>query len=103
MDRGHGTSIGGIIVDGGIFDWSNGKFPGFTEPDASYDGLKYWDVFGDFPGLGNVAFILKARVQGMRNIGPCPSPFNAFQFLQGLETLPLRIQRQSDNALALAQ
>jgi len=100
---GHGTSIGGIIVDGGTFDFSNGKFPAFTEPDPSYDGIKYWDVFGDFPGLGNIAYIIKARVQGMRNIGMCPSPFNAFQFIQGLETLPLRIQRQSDNALALAQ
>jgi len=100
---GHGTSIGGILVDAGRFDWSNGKFPGFTEPDESYHGLKYWDTFGAFPGLGNVAFIIKARVQGMRNIGPCPSPFNAFLFLQGLETLPLRITQHSRNALALAQ
>ncbi|MBN2377250.1 MAG: O-acetylhomoserine aminocarboxypropyltransferase/cysteine synthase [Sedimentisphaerales bacterium] len=100
---GHGTSIGGIIIDGGNFDWSNGRFPGFTEPDASYHDLKYWEVFGDFPGMGNVAFIIKARVQGMRNIGLCPSPFNAFLFLQGLETLPLRIRQQSANTLELAK
>ncbi len=99
---GHGTSIGGILVDGGNFDWSNGKFPGFTEPDESYHGIKYWDVFGDFPGMGNIAFIIKARVQGMRNIGFCPSPFNAFQFIQGLETLPIRIERHCSNAMALA-
>ena len=100
---GHGTSIGGIIVDGGRFDWSNGRFGGFTEPDASYHGLRYWETFGDFDGLGNVAFIIKARVQGMRNIGLCPSPFNSFQFLQGLETLPLRIERHCKNALLLAE
>ncbi|MBN1764817.1 MAG: O-acetylhomoserine aminocarboxypropyltransferase/cysteine synthase [Sedimentisphaerales bacterium] len=100
---GHGTSIGGIIIDGGNFDWSNGKFPGFTEPDESYHGLQYWDVFGNFPGMGNIAFIIKARVQGMRNLGMCPSPFNAFLFLQGLETLPLRIERHCANAMALAR
>jgi len=100
---GHGTSIGGVIVDGGRFDWSSGRFPDFTEPDESYHGLVYWDAFGDLPGMGNVAFILKTRVQGMRNIGPCASPFNAFLFLQGLETLPMRIRCQSANALALAE
>ena len=100
---GHGTSIGGIIVDAGSFDWSKGRFPTFTEPDPSYHGLQYWQTFGDFPGLGNVAFAIKARVQGMRNLGPCPSPFNAFLFLQGIETLPLRIRQQSANTLALAQ
>jgi len=100
---GHGTSIGGVIVDSGTFDWSNGKFPEFTEPDPSYHGLKFWDVFGDFPGLGNVAFILKARVQWLRDIGPALSPFNAFQFLQGLETLPLRQHKHSENALAVAR
>ncbi|MBN1846012.1 MAG: O-acetylhomoserine aminocarboxypropyltransferase/cysteine synthase [Sedimentisphaerales bacterium] len=100
---GHGTSIGGILIDGGRFDWSRGRFPAFTEPDESYHGLRFWETFGDFPGLGNVAYIIKARVQGMRNIGLCPSPFNAFLFLQGLETLPLRIRRQSENALALAR
>ena len=100
---GHGTSIGGVIVDGGKFKWNNGKFPEFTEPDPSYHGLKFWDVFGNFPGLGNVAFIIKVRVQLLRDIGASMSPFNAFQFLQGLETLPLRQQRHSQNALAIAQ
>jgi O-acetylhomoserine (thiol)-lyase len=87
---GHGTSIGGVIIDSGKFKWDNGKFPEFTEPDPSYHGLKIWDVFGNFPGLGNVAFIIKVRVQLLRDIGACLSPFNAFQFLQGLETLSLR-------------
>lgn len=100
---GHGTSIGGVIVDSGKFNWSQGKFPGFTEPDPSYHNLVYWDALSNVPGMGNVAFILKARVQGMRNLGPCPSPFNAFLFLQGLETLPLRIRQQSANALELAK
>ena len=100
---GHGTSIGGVIVDSGKFDWSNGKFPEFTEPDPSYHGLKYWETFGNFPGLGNVAFIIKARVQLLRDLGPALSPFNAFLFLQGLETLPLRMKKHSDNALAVAQ
>lgn len=99
---GHGTSIGGVIVDSGKFDWSSGRFPEFTEPDPSYHGLVYWDALKDVPGMGNVAFIIKARVQGMRNIGPCPSPFNAFLFLQGIETLPLRIYQQSANTLELA-
>lgn len=100
---GHGTTIGGVIVDGGRFDWGSGKFPDFTEPDPTYHGLKFWDVFGNFPGLGNVAFIIKARVQLLRDIGASLSPFNAFQFLQGLETLALRIERHSSNALAVAQ
>jgi O-acetylhomoserine (thiol)-lyase len=100
---GHGTSIGGVIVDSGKFDWRNGKFPEFTEPDPSYHGLKFSDTFGDFPGLGNVAFIIKVRVQLLRDLGPALSPFNAFLFLQGLETLPLRIQRHSENALKVAQ
>ncbi len=100
---GHGTSIGGVIVDGGKFKWNNGKFPEFTEPDPSYHGLKFWDVFGDFPGFGNVAFIFKARVQLLRDIGATLSPFNSFQFLQGLETLPLRQKKHSENALAIAQ
>jgi O-acetylhomoserine (thiol)-lyase len=100
---GHGTSIGGVIVDSGKFDWSSGRFPEFTEPDPSYHGVVYWDTFKDIPGMGNIAFIIKARVQGMRNIGMCPSPFNAFLFLQGLETLPLRIRQQSENSLALAK
>ena len=100
---GHGTSIGGVIVDSGKFNWGNGKFPEFIEPDPSYHGLKFWDTFGNFPGLGNVAFILKVRVQLLRDIGPALSPFNSFLFLQGLETLPLRQQRHSENALAVAE
>jgi O-acetylhomoserine (thiol)-lyase len=100
---GHGTSIGGVIVDSGKFNWGNGKFPEFTEPDPSYHGLKFWDTFGDVPGLGNVAFIIKVRVQLLRDLGPTLSPFNAFLFLQGLETLPLRAERHSDNALEVAR
>ena len=100
---GHGTSIGGIVVDGGSFDWSRGKFPSFTQPDASYHGLQYWQTFGNVPEMGNIAFAIKARVQGMRNIGMAPSPFNSFLFLQGVETLPLRMDRHCRNALALAQ
>jgi O-acetylhomoserine (thiol)-lyase len=100
---GHGTSIGGVIVDAGTFNWGNGKYPEFTEPDPSYHGLKFWDVFGNFPGLGNVAFILKARVQLLRDIGATLSPFNSFLFLQGLETLTLRQKKHSDNALAVAK
>jgi O-acetylhomoserine (thiol)-lyase len=100
---GHGTSIGGVIVDAGKFNWGNGKFPEFTEPDPSYHGLKFWDVFGNFPDMGNIAFIIKARVQLLRDIGACLSPFNAFLFLQGLETLPLRQRQHSDNALEVAR
>ena len=100
---GHGTSIGGVIVDSGKFKWNNGKFPEFTEPDPSYHGLVFWNALGDFPGLGNVAFILKVRVQLLRDIGAAISPFNSCQFIQGLETLPLRITRHSENALAVAR
>jgi O-acetylhomoserine (thiol)-lyase len=100
---GHGTSIGGVIVDSGNFDWSNGKFPEFTEPDPGYHGLKFWDAFGAHPDLGNIAFVTKVRVQLLRDLGPCLSPFNAFLFLQGLETLPLRVKKHSENALAVAQ
>ena len=100
---GHGTSIGGVIVDSGNFKWNNGKFPEFTEPDKSYHGIKYWDTFGNFPELGNVAFIFKARVQLLRDLGPALSPFNAFLFLQGLETLPLRQRKHSTNALTVAK
>jgi O-acetylhomoserine (thiol)-lyase len=100
---GHGTSIGGVIVDSGKFKWNNGKFPEFTEPDPSYHGLKYWNSFGDFPGLGNVAFIFKVRVQLLRDLGPTLSPFNSFLFLQGLETLPLRQRKHSENALKTAE
>ena len=100
---GHGNSIGGVIVDSGKFAWNNGKFPEFTEPDPSYHGLKYWDTFGNFPGLGNVAFVFKIRVSLMRDTGAVLSPFNAWLFLIGLETLHLRVPRHSENALAVAQ
>ena len=100
---GHGTSIGGVIVDSGRFKWNNGKFPEFTEPDPSYHGVKYWDAFGNFPELGNVAFIFKVRVQLLRDLGPALSPFNSFLFLQGLETLPLRQRKHSENALKTAE
>jgi O-acetylhomoserine (thiol)-lyase len=94
---GHGTSIGGVIVDGGKFPWDNGRFPGFTEPDPSYHGLEI------YPTLGELSFILKARVQMLRDYGPALSPFNSFLFLQGLETLPLRMERHSQNAMAVAE
>lgn len=100
---GHGTSIGGVIVDAGRFKWDNGLFPEFTEPDPSYHGLKYWETFGSFPGLGNIAFIIKLRVQWLRDVGACLSPFNAFLFLQGLETLGLRQRQHSSNALQIAR
>jgi len=94
---GHGTSIGGAIVDSGNFDWTNGRYPELTEPDPSYHGAKYVESFG------KLAYIIKARVQFLRDMGSCMSPFNAFLFLQGLETLHLRMSRHSENALALAQ
>ena len=100
---GHGTSIGGVIVDSGNFKWNNGKFPEFTEPDPSYHGIAYWDALGNVPGLGNVAFILKIRVTLLRDTGAVLSPFNAREFLLGLETLPLRQARHSANALEIAQ
>ncbi|MDD4101152.1 MAG: aminotransferase class V-fold PLP-dependent enzyme [Kiritimatiellae bacterium] len=100
---GHGTSIGGVIVDSGRFSWDNGKFPEFTEPDPSYHGISYWEALKDVPGMGNVAFILKIRLTLLRDTGAVLSPFNAREFLLGLETLPLRIARHSQNALALAQ
>lgn len=101
---GHGTSIGGVIVDGGNYNWGNGKFPQFTEPSEGYHGLKFWDVFGEENPLGlpNVAFITRARVEGLRDFGPSLSPFNSFLLLQGLETLSLRVHRHAENALALA-
>jgi O-acetylhomoserine (thiol)-lyase len=99
---GHGTTMGGVIVDSGRFNWTNGKFPEFTEPDPSYHGIKYWDAFGNLPGAGNLAFILKARVQWLRDLGATLSPFNAFLLLQGLETLPLRMNKHSENALKIA-
>ena len=100
---GHGTSIGGVIVDAGKFQWNNGKFPEFTEPDPSYHGMVYWDALGNVPGMGNVAFILKVRVTLLRDIGPALSPFNSFLFLQGLETLPMRQRQHGQNALAVAR
>jgi O-acetylhomoserine (thiol)-lyase len=100
---GHGTSIGGVIVDAGNFNWGNGKFPGFTEPSEGYHGLKYWDIFNFDGPFGNIAFIIKARVEGLRDIGPSQSPFNSFLLLQGLETLSLRMERHIQNTLALAQ
>ncbi|MCS6973531.1 MAG: O-acetylhomoserine aminocarboxypropyltransferase/cysteine synthase [Cyclobacteriaceae bacterium] len=102
---GHGTSIGGVIVDGGNYNWGNGKFPQFTEPAEGYHGLKFWEVFGENNPLGlpNIAFIIRARVEGLRDFGPALSPFNSFLFLQGLETLSLRVQRACDNALELAR
>jgi O-acetylhomoserine/O-acetylserine sulfhydrylase len=102
---GHGTSIGGVIVDGGNYNYGNGKFKGFSEPSEGYHGLVFNDVFGpDNPlGLPNVAFAIRARVEGLRDFGPAASPFNSFLLLQGVETLSLRVQRTVDNALALAQ
>ncbi|HYH56128.1 MAG TPA: O-acetylhomoserine aminocarboxypropyltransferase/cysteine synthase [Anseongella sp.] len=102
---GHGTSIGGIIVDAGNFNWSNGKFPQFTEPAEGYHGLNFWETFGEGNPLGlpNIAFAIRARVEGLRDLGPAASPFNSFLFLQGLETLSLRVQRTVDNALELAR
>lgn len=102
---GHGTTIGGVIVDGGNYNWGNGKFPQFTEPSEGYHGLKFWEVFGEGNPLGlpNIAFAIRARVEGLRDFGASQSPFNSFLLLQGLETLSLRVQRHVDNALALAQ
>jgi O-acetylhomoserine (thiol)-lyase len=101
---GHGTSIGGIIVDGGSFDWkASGKFPGFTEPDPSYHGLVFTDVFNAENFGANIAYIIKARVQGLRDTGASLSPFNSFLFLQGIETLPLRMERHSQNAMVVAR
>ncbi|MCZ8021600.1 MAG: O-acetylhomoserine aminocarboxypropyltransferase/cysteine synthase [Cyclobacteriaceae bacterium] len=102
---GHGTSIGGVIIDSGNYNWGNVKFPQFTEPAEGYHGLKFADVFGvNNPlGLPNIAFIIRARVEGLRDFGPAVSPFNSFLFIQGVETLSLRVQRAVDNALALAQ
>lgn len=100
---GHGTSIGGIIVDGGNFDWGNGKFPQFSEPSDGYHGLVFSDVFGVNGPFGNIAFIIKARVEGLRDFGPTISPFNSFLLLQGLETLSLRVDRTVENAQKLAE
>jgi O-acetylhomoserine/O-acetylserine sulfhydrylase len=99
---GHGTSIGGVIVDGGNFNWDNGKYPQFTEPSEGYHGLVFWDVFGTNGPFGNIAFIIRARVEGLRDWGPAISPFNSWQLIQGIETLSLRVDRTVDNALNLA-
>jgi O-acetylhomoserine (thiol)-lyase len=102
---GHGTTIGGVVVDGGNYNWGNGKFPQFTEPSEGYHGLKFWEIFGEGNPLGlpNIAFAIRARVEGLRDFGPSLSPFSSFLLLQGLETLSLRVQRHVDNALALAK
>lgn len=100
---GHGTSIGGVIVDSGNFDWRNGRFPSFTEPSPGYHGLVFADTFGPDGPFGNIAFAIRARVEGLRDLGASLSPFNAFLLLQGVETLSLRVQRHVDNALALAR
>ena len=102
---GHGTSIGGIIIDSGKFNWGNGKFKQFSEPSEGYHGLNFWEVFGENNPLGlpNIAFAIRARVEGLRDFGPAISPFNSFQLIQGIETLSLRVQRTVDNALAIAK
>jgi O-acetylhomoserine/O-acetylserine sulfhydrylase len=99
---GHGTSIGGVIVDAGNFNWGNGKFPQFTEPSEGYHGLVFWDVFGSNGPFGNIAFIIRARVEGLRDYGASLSPFNAFLLIQGLETLSLRVERHVQNAQIIA-
>lgn len=100
---GHGTSIGGVIVDGGNYNWGNGKFPQFTEPSEGYHGLRFWEVFGEDGPFGNIAFAIRARVEGLRDFGPALAPFNSFLLLQGLETLSLRVQRTVENAQHLAE
>lgn len=102
---GHGTSIGGIVIDGGNFNWGNGKYKQFSEPSEGYHGLNFWEIFGEGNPLGlpNIAFAIRTRVEGLRDFGPAPSPFNSFLLLQGLETLSLRVQRTVDNALDLAK
>lgn len=100
---GHGTSIGGVIIDSGKFNWGNGKFPLFTNPSPSYHGLNFWETFGDKSPFGNIAFIIRARVEQLRDVGPALSPFNSFLFLQGLETLSLRVERHCQNTLELAR
>jgi O-acetylhomoserine/O-acetylserine sulfhydrylase-like pyridoxal-dependent enzyme len=94
---GHGTTLGGVVVESGKFDWGNGKFPGMTEPSAGYHGVKFFETFGDF------GFTMKARMETLRTFGPALSPFSAWQLMQGIETLHLRMQRHCENALAVAQ
>lgn len=100
---GHGTSIGGIVIDAGNYNWGNGKYPQFSEPSEGYHGLVFWDVFGTDGPFGNIAFSIRLRVEGLRDFGPAISPFNSWQLLQGIETLSLRVQRTVDNALELAK
>jgi O-acetylhomoserine/O-acetylserine sulfhydrylase len=100
---GHGSSVGGVIIDGGNFNWGNGKYPAFTEPSEGYHGLIFWDVFGTNGPFGNIAFAIRARVEGLRDFGPAISPFNSFLLIQGLETLSLRVERHVQNTLALAK
>jgi len=100
---GHGTSIGGVIIDSGNFDWGSGKFPTFTEPSPGYHGLVFNDLFGKGSDFGNIAFIIRARVEGLRDLGPAISPLNSFLLLQGIETLSLRVERHGENALKLAK
>jgi O-acetylhomoserine (thiol)-lyase len=99
---GHGTSIGGVLVDAGNFNWGNGRYPLFTEPSPSYHGLNFWEVFGEGGPFGNIAFAIRARVEGLRDFGASQSPFNSFLLLQGLETLSLRVERHNENSLKLA-
>ena len=97
------TTIGGVVIDAGTFPWGNGRFPGFSTPSPSYHGLVYWDVFGPSgPFKANIAFAIRARVEGLRDFGPCANPFGSFLLLQGVETLPLRMERHSANGAALA-
>ncbi|ORX66543.1 hypothetical protein DL89DRAFT_270082 [Linderina pennispora] len=102
--NGHGTTVGGVVIDAGTFPWNNGKFPAFTEPSDGYHGLRFWETFGpEGPFKANIAFITRARVEILRDLGPCATPFAAWLFVQGLETLPLRGERHNTNALALAR
>ena len=100
---GHGTSLGGVVVDGGNYNWGNGKFPQFTEPSEGYHGLVFWDVFGTNGPFGNIAYSIRLRVEGLRDFGPTISPFNSWLLIQGLETLSLRVQRTADNTLEVAK
>ncbi len=100
---GHGSVMGGVIVDGGNFNWGNGKYPAFSEPSQSYHGLNFWEVFGENGPFGNIAFSIRARAEGLRDVGPSISPFNSFLILQGIETLSLRAERTNANALEIAQ
>jgi O-acetylhomoserine (thiol)-lyase len=100
---GHGTSLGGVIVDSGNFDWSSGNFPLMTEPSPGYHNLNFWETFGKNSPFGNIAYIIRARVEGLRDLGPCISPFNSFLLIQGLETLSIRVERHCQNAMKLAE